>query len=871
MAAGPAGRRLRAAPAGRSTPRASSTASASTGSTSSATRAPGLGHVPPRIPRVPRPGRLGASAGPTGAASTRSSRSTRCRTSSSSPACRCGSAGVPLDPRPPRGDAGVLPDAASRARRARSRGALLGLQERLSIRAASAVVTVNDALARPPRRPRRAGREDHGRPNSPSLARFDPRPAAAAPFMADGTCGSCTPAPSRPTYELDVAIDAVARLVALRPDLAVRFDLYGRGDAEPALRGSAPRARARRSRSRSTAGSRSRTCRRRSPRPTSAWPRPAATRSRDFSLSTKIFEYGAMGKPVVASRLPLVERTFPPVRATYEPGDAERPGRGDPRASSTTRPSARRRVARTAVADRRAVLGARGATLRRLIERSPPDGYPQARRGGRRRADRRRPTGATVSKDPAWRSSASAMWACRSRSRSSRPASRSSGVDATAGRVDELLEPAARRSTTSTTRACAPASRAGFTVVGAGRGASAGRRRLRLRPDADHPGEGPGSRAGPARRRARPRRPPGRASWSSSSRRRSRARRPARSARRSRSPVSSPAATSTSRSPRSASTPATRRAPADRPPPRRRDDPGRRRRGRPRSCAASTTTVIELSSPDAAELAKLLENVFRNVNIALVNQLALLCERMGLDVWEVIDAAATKPFGFMRFTPGPGRRRPLHPGRSVLPLVAGPRVRLRRPLRRAGRRHQPRDAAPRRRPRRGGAQRSRPGAQGRRVGVLGVAFKPNVRDPRNSPAADVIAGLVARAAPRSLPRPARARRSALPDGRRWRRSPLESSSSRTRRRGRRHRRTGRSTGTRVFERADLVVDTTDSSRGRRSGRARSSASAPAGSPRPHASWRALSRGCGSIPSRPDTFVASRRLLAGFPDRGPTAA
>jgi UDP-N-acetyl-D-glucosamine dehydrogenase len=66
------------------------------------------------------------------------------------------------------------------------------------------------------------------------------------------------------------------------------------------------------------------------------------------------------------------------------------------------------------------------------------------------------------------------------------------------------------------------------------------------------------------------------------------------------------------------------------------------------------TTVHELSSPDTAELAKLLENVFRNVNIALVNQLALLCERMGLDVWEVIDAAATKPFGFMPFRPGPG-------------------------------------------------------------------------------------------------------------------------------------------------------------------------------------------------------------------------
>ena len=63
--------------------------------------------------------------------------------------------------------------------------------------------------------------------------------------------------------------------------------------------------------------------------------------------------------------------------------------------------------------------------------------------------------------------------------------------------------------------------------------------------------------------------------------------------------------------------------------------------------------VVELSSPDAAELAKLLENVFRNINIAFVNQLALLCERMGLDVWEVINAAATKPFGFMKFTPGP--------------------------------------------------------------------------------------------------------------------------------------------------------------------------------------------------------------------------
>jgi UDP-N-acetyl-D-glucosamine dehydrogenase len=156
--------------------------------------------------------------------------------------------------------------------------------------------------------------------------------------------------------------------------------------------------------------------------------------------------------------------------------------------------------------------------------------------------------------------------------------------------------------------------------------------------------------------------------------------------------------------------------------------------------------VIELSSPDAAELAKLLENVFRNVNIALVNQLALLCERMGLDVWEVIDAAATKPFGFMRFTPGPGvggHCIPVDPyylawrarefdfvdrfvelagdinfamPRHVVDLVAEALNERGKPLR------------------------------GARIGVLGVAFKPNVRDARNSPAADVIAGLTARGA-----------------------------------------------------------------------------------------------------------------------------
>jgi UDP-N-acetyl-D-glucosamine dehydrogenase len=64
--------------------------------------------------------------------------------------------------------------------------------------------------------------------------------------------------------------------------------------------------------------------------------------------------------------------------------------------------------------------------------------------------------------------------------------------------------------------------------------------------------------------------------------------------------------------------------------------------------------IVALSSPEAAELSKLLENIFRSVNIALVNELAILADRMGVDIWEVIDAASTKPFGFMRFEPGPG-------------------------------------------------------------------------------------------------------------------------------------------------------------------------------------------------------------------------
>jgi UDP-N-acetyl-D-glucosamine dehydrogenase len=156
--------------------------------------------------------------------------------------------------------------------------------------------------------------------------------------------------------------------------------------------------------------------------------------------------------------------------------------------------------------------------------------------------------------------------------------------------------------------------------------------------------------------------------------------------------------------------------------------------------------VLELSSPDAAELAKLLENVFRNVNIALVNNLALLCERMGLDVWEVIDAAATKPFGFMRFTPGPGVGGHCIP---VDPYYLSWRARefdfIDRFIELAGDINigMPRHVVELTVEALNDRGRSLKGA---RVGVIGVAFKPNVSDARNSPAADVIAGLAARGA-----------------------------------------------------------------------------------------------------------------------------
>jgi UDP-N-acetyl-D-glucosamine dehydrogenase len=134
------------------------------------------------------------------------------------------------------------------------------------------------------------------------------------------------------------------------------------------------------------------------------------------------------------------------------------------------------------------------------------------------------------------------------------------------------------------------------------------------------------------------------------------------------------------------------------------------------------------------------------VNIAFVNQLALLCERMDLDVWEVIDAAATKPFGFMRFTPGPGVGGHCIP---VDPYYLSWRARefdfvdrfveLAGDINLAMPRHVVDLAAD--------ALNDRGRAlNGARVGIVGVAFKPDVRDDRNSPAAAVIAGLAARGA-----------------------------------------------------------------------------------------------------------------------------
>jgi UDP-N-acetyl-D-glucosamine dehydrogenase len=103
--------------------------------------------------------------------------------------------------------------------------------------------------------------------------------------------------------------------------------------------------------------------------------------------------------------------------------------------------------------------------------------------------------------------------------------------------------------------------------------------------------------------------------------------------------------------------------------------------------------VVPVSSTQVAEMVKLLENTFRMINIGLANEIALMCDRMAINVWEVIDTASTKPFGFMPFYPGPGLGLPLHSDRPVLPVVEDQAGWHRSPLHRTGRIDQRADAA----------------------------------------------------------------------------------------------------------------------------------------------------------------------------------
>ena len=148
---------------------------------------------------------------------------------------------------------------------------------------------------------------------------------------------------------------------------------------------------------------------------------------------------------------------------------------------------------------------------------------------------------------------------------------------------------------------------------------------------------------------------------------------------------------------------------------------------------------MPVSTTEAAELVKLLENTFRSVNIGLVNEMAIVCDKLGVDVWEVIEAAATKPFGFMKFLPGPGLGGHCIPHRSALPRVEDAGAQLQDPVHRPRGRAQHRDAAVLGRAR----SRRRSTTQGKAVSgatvlVLGVAYKRDIDDIRESPALDII-------------------------------------------------------------------------------------------------------------------------------------
>ena len=149
-------------------------------------------------------------------------------------------------------------------------------------------------------------------------------------------------------------------------------------------------------------------------------------------------------------------------------------------------------------------------------------------------------------------------------------------------------------------------------------------------------------------------------------------------------------------------------------------------------------TVVPVSSAEAAEMAKLLENTFRMINLGLVNEMALMCDKLGVDVWEVIDAAATKPFGFMKFTPGPGIGGHCIP---IDPLYLSWKLRaLKYTARFIELASEINNGMPRFVVSKVQDALNDQGMplKGRSVLVLGAAYKPDIEDLRESPALDVI-------------------------------------------------------------------------------------------------------------------------------------
>jgi len=154
--------------------------------------------------------------------------------------------------------------------------------------------------------------------------------------------------------------------------------------------------------------------------------------------------------------------------------------------------------------------------------------------------------------------------------------------------------------------------------------------------------------------------------------------------------------------------------------------------------AAALQSVVPVSSAEVAEMAKLLENTFRMINIGLVNEMAIMCNRLGVDIWEVIEAAATKPFGFMKFTPGPGLGGHCIP---IDPLYLSWKLRslnyTARFIELASEinTNMPRYVVSRVQDALNDVQKP---LKGSRILVLGAAYKPDIDDVRESPALDVI-------------------------------------------------------------------------------------------------------------------------------------